>query len=295
MLEAPIDWVRRRPRVMGRVLPYLDGLAYALPAYQDLKSSLNDLSRELIDFRLTPESSADESLAEFVSYLVPNESSCPLIRVGGTNDGGYVMLDFFGFDHAISIGIGNDVSWDLDLSERGVPISMFDPTVKRPPHRVPGAKFHRRGLGPQNTTWFSNLAEIVRLSIPESSSRLLLKCDVEGAEWESLRDADFTQFSEVVIEFHDLANFRDPLRSEQMLTVVRSLAETHFSVHIHANNYSKLFRLDRYWFCDVVEVTWARRDTFDVVGVRSQVTHPSDAPCNPRASEICLEGILRLA
>ena len=284
-----------RPRVLKRMLPLFDGLAYALPAYQDLKSSINDLSGFLIDFRAPAESAADEAVSAFVSRIVPWETNRPLTRVGGPNDGGYVMLDYFAFDHAISIGVGRDVSWDFDLTKRGVQVSMFDPTVKCPPVQIPGARFYRKGLAAENSRWFATLDSLSSECGPPASKDLLLKCDVEGSEWDALSKVSFSRFSEVVIEFHDLSDLRNPVRAQEMLAVVRNLASTHFPVHVHANNYSKLFRLDRYWFCDVIEVTWARRDSFEMIQVCTQVSHAADAPCNPLASEISLEGILALA
>jgi hypothetical protein len=42
-----------------------------------------------------------------------------LIRVGGPNDGGYVMLkNLDEVDGVLSLGVGPDVSWDTDVSEK---------------------------------------------------------------------------------------------------------------------------------------------------------------------------------
>ena len=42
------------------------------------------------------------------------------IRIGGPNDGGYVMIDHFSdVAAAYSLGVGPDVSWDVDIAEIG--------------------------------------------------------------------------------------------------------------------------------------------------------------------------------
>jgi hypothetical protein len=52
------------------------------------------------------------------------------IRVGRENDGGYVMLDdFSGVSAAYSLGIKDDVSWDLQMADRGLTIYMYDHTI----------------------------------------------------------------------------------------------------------------------------------------------------------------------
>src|SRR5262249_15949851 len=49
------------------------------------------------------------------------------IRMGAEHDCGFVMLnDFAGISKALSLGIGWDVSWDLAVAERGIPVFQFD-------------------------------------------------------------------------------------------------------------------------------------------------------------------------
>jgi hypothetical protein len=56
------------------------------------------------------------------------------VRLGRFFDGGYVMLDAFdGVLAAYSLGINDDVSWDLDMAARGVPVFQYDHTIEAPP------------------------------------------------------------------------------------------------------------------------------------------------------------------
>lgn len=56
------------------------------------------------------------------------------IRVGRIFDGGYVMLDAFdGIEAAYLLGINDEVSWDLDIAARGIPVIQFHHTIERLP------------------------------------------------------------------------------------------------------------------------------------------------------------------
>ena len=70
-------------------------------------------------------------------------------RFGGRNDGGYVLIDdFSGIDHALSFGIDHNVSWDLDLARRGIPVTQYDHTIDRSPSEHPRIAFVRKKIVP---------------------------------------------------------------------------------------------------------------------------------------------------
>jgi len=65
-------------------------------------------------------------------------------RVGGGRDGGYVMLDDFGpVRHAISLGVGLDVSRDVAMSTRDIRVMQFDSSVSASPQANERFVFHR--------------------------------------------------------------------------------------------------------------------------------------------------------
>ena len=67
-------------------------------------------------------------------------------RVGGPNDGGYVMLnDLDRIGVCYSLGIGFEVSWDLEMAEWGALVYQYDNTVDGPPSPIP--IFAISGLG----------------------------------------------------------------------------------------------------------------------------------------------------
>nr|AGD93240.1 hypothetical protein orf221 [uncultured bacterium] len=191
-------------------------------------------------------------------------------RKGMNGDGGYVMADDFGrIAAALSIGVGSEVSWDLDIAGRGIAVHQFDHTVERPPVEHPRFNFNRVGIAAADS------ADGVMLSLDSILSGLgvggdlLLQVDCEGAEWAALESASpktMARFAQIVIEAHDplrLVPYFTPRRFigwVRNLLVLRRLAKTHQVIHAHANNYDRTLNVRGIQVPVVVELSYLRRD-----------------------------------
>ena len=280
--------------------PIADQVTYASGAYIDLKSTINDFAITLIRFDLEPQGDADVRLCQAAERLQPKTTnSLRLVRVGGPNDGGYVMADDFDVEGVISLGVGPDVSWDQDVAARGVSVAMFDPTVRRPPRDVPGSRFFRIGVsGSPRGNDFRTLEDLVVVSGFGIDSELLLKMDVEGAEWESLLNVSsktMARFRQIIVELHDLESLKAHKGESTIVRVLEKLNESHVPIHTHANNFSRLVRFDGYWFPDAIEVTFLRRDLLSGTVMNAPLPSHLDAPCDPRVSDISLAGLAELS
>jgi hypothetical protein len=268
------------------VKPLADKIVYASDAYVGVKSTLNDLSSQIITFSQPHGDSRDSDLLRLVRSLIPEEADgLDMIRVGGAGDGGYVMRDSFEVAAALSFGVGRDISWDKDIASRGVPVHAFDHTVRGLPEDAPGVTFHRVGLGTHPGCL--PLATHMQRTCP--SGDVLLKVDIESGEWDALQDADLTRCSQVIVELHGLDK---TLRNERSLRFLEELQRTHAPVHIHANNYDSVFRADRYWFAATVEATYVRRDMLRDWRRAASLREDLDRPCDPRVADISLAGVL---
>lgn len=70
-----------------------------------------------------------------------------LQRVGGTHDGGYIMLmPFSEAKVAYSIGIGNNVEWDRQMAENGYEIFMYDHTIENLPEENMAFHWRKKGI-----------------------------------------------------------------------------------------------------------------------------------------------------
>ena len=285
-----------RAWLKARAVTVADLLVYASTAYTSVKSQLNDASVDLIDLGRAPTTDADAALLEAAGLLRPWQApGLTLTRIGGDGDGGYVMAELPAPSGAISIGIGPDVSWDRAMSDRGVPIACFDPTVRGLPSPVPNGRFFRVGIG-ANPPEYRPLDELVGLAGFTGRSDLVLKIDVEGAEWPSLASVtpeQLSAYTQIAIEMHDLRGLMDPRERGRILGVLNTLAAGHRPVHVHANNYDAVVRFGSLWFANAIEVTYVRADCFSDWAPRESLAVELDRPNDPRVSEISLAGMLR--
>ena len=292
------------PWLRKRVTPLADKLVYASNAYVTLKSAVNSMSGSLIRFDGPPAGEADRALLSALEHIVPMTGNWAdsgreihLVRIGADHDGGYVMADDFNVGGAISIGVGPDVSWDQAIAAKGIPVAMFDPTIRRPPAFVPASRFFRLGLGSQHQARMEPLAQLVHRGSNRADQDLLLKVDVEGAEYEGLGEAGqdlLGRFRQIVVELHDLSQLQLPSKRNLVLRTLSMLNESHVPVHVHANNYDEVCLFDSYWFANAIEVTYVRRDLLQGTHHVDRIHSEYDHPCDPRVSEISLEGLRTL-
>ncbi len=289
MLRLP-GWFKRR------AVPWANTITYASDAYVGLKSTVNDLSSVLINFDHAPGGAADERLMDLVQLIRPwTYEGLQMVRVGGDHDGGYIMANVFDVTGAISIGIGTDVTWDLSITSKGIPVAMFDPTIKQPPMVVNEGRFLQIGLGPSKSEGtLRTLGEILELANFGENEDLILKVDIEGAEWTAFQGVEaeeLTRFKQMVFELHDIRNLQSVSEASSIIQTLRKFNSSHMPVHVHANNYDSLVRFDRYWFPNTIEVSYIRRDLMVNPSPKMRVRCDLDAPCDSRVSDICIEGI----
>ena len=113
-----------------------------------------------------------------------------------------------------SIGVGDDVSFDMDLAARGKEIFLFDHTVDQPPLSHPNFHFFKCAVGGSNDVSHSidTLEHQIETLGHAGRSDLLLKVDVEGDEFEifsAISCERLKQFQQIVIEIHWLSRLSD--------------------------------------------------------------------------------------
>ena len=187
-----------------------------------------------------------------------------LTRTGRDNDGGYVMLDDFPGGVAYSFGICDDVSWDKDMASRGYDVYMYDHTIDGLPEE--NARFHWSKLGISDGVTdddrFKSLEELISRNGHENERDIILKMDVEGAEWgffESVKPETLSQFSQMTFEIHNMIN---PAYSERILNALRKINMTHQLVHLHTNNNGTCITAGGKNFCTLFEVSYVLRDKY---------------------------------
>jgi hypothetical protein len=167
--------------------------------------------------------------------------NCTLKRFGSAYDGGYLMCENLidGLEAAYSYGVGPNDEWGCDVSARyQVPVHQydcFDPA--RPVCETGNFVFHDECIGKRREQVESRLFDTLANQISrngDSGKRLVVKIDVEGAEWDALMatsDATLARIDQLPMELHGS-------HERHFLRVVQKLKRTFYVVNVHFNNYS---------------------------------------------------------
>ena len=181
-------------------------------------------------------------------------------RFGSAGDGGYVMAnDITEKDFLISFGVGDNVDFEYSLSLRGVKTHLYDYTVEQLPRDVPDAFFYQEKIGPEDTTISDAVARA------PSKKNLLLKMDIEGAEFETIASTPLTDlalFRQITLEVHWMHQLEDYAFYLEALKAFQKLRATHFPVLVHANNDRPLMVIGNSPVPVVFEVLYLNRDLY---------------------------------
>lgn len=214
------------------------------------------------------------------------------VRVGRDQDGGYVMLDdFAGVTTALSLGIGDDASWDADVAARGIRVLQSDPSAERAPTADERLVFEPLRIAGQDQDGALSIAGVLARHAVGPDEPLLLKIDIEGAEWDVLRAADeavLGRFRQVVCEFHDLDRLGEPEFGARAAEVFAKLARTHLVSHVHGNNRAGFANVANVMVPQSLEVSFALRQAYRPSLAPLQFPTPLDRPNEPGRADLYL-------
>jgi hypothetical protein len=203
-------------------------------------------------------------ILNLMAYFKPKRvSGFNKIRLGQDGDGGYVLLDDFAtVSGALSLGISDDCSWDLEIAARGINVHQYDHSVDGPPTGHPRFWFFKKMISAQMSDQSDTLGSALAKLPPPEAGHIVLKIDIEGYEWEVLDAAspdELARFSQIVGEFHSFSNLLDPTWRARAQRVMRKLHSVFDVVHVHANNYGPLLVIANVPVPEALEVTLANR------------------------------------
>ncbi len=204
-------------------------------------------------------------------------------RVGKENDGGYCMLNEFEHTkYAYSFGISDDVSWDEDISERGIDVYMYDHTISALPKQNKRFHFKKVGIASGEVDKCESLKTLEEL-LGENGhlheEDLILKMDVEGAELGAITITNsdvLNKFSQIVMEIHGLTIGS---HYDQIVSMLKKLSITHQIIHVHANNFGNAFYAGDIVFTDAIEVSFLRIKDHEFGEYINNISNDLDQPC----------------
>ena len=211
-------------------------------------------------------------------------TNCELQRFGEPHDGGYLMCGNLLGDaqSGYSYGISGYDKWGCDISTTlGITVHQYDCFDTRQPGCPDGKTvFHAECVAESAKNEDGRAFDTIQNQFAkngDTGKRIVLKIDVEGAEWDSFLYAPesvLQQIDQMAVEFHKV-------NEERFLAVVQRLTQFFHVAHIHFNNASCVDHLDPFptWAYEVLFVN----KTLAMVDPSRTVTglHPLDAPNNP--------------
>lgn len=225
-------------------------------------------------------------------FCVSAPTAGVFVRVGRPHDGGYLMLDDFAkHEVAYSFGISDDVSWDRDMAHRGLDVYMYDHTIAGLPEQDDRFHWQKIGLAGVYDAAHPELETLEQILAENGHSTrrgMILKMDIEGAEWEVLRKCPseiWGQFSQVVFEFHHL---NDLSQEDRIAEGLERLNQAQCLVHVHANNWESYVMAGGLVMPDALECTYLNREEYACRAAAAFFPTQIDQANNPWKPEIVL-------
>jgi hypothetical protein len=188
-------------------------------------------------------------------------------RLGGANDCGYVMLEPEIKKNqdgiAYSFGISTEDPWSLEMVNKGYHVFQYDGTIDKCPYAHPMIHFYKFMITGSRDTQKNekNLEQIFQDHSHQMKMNIILKIDIEGAEWEffeSLTKAEILHFEQIIVEFHWFSVQTDDLLKK--IAIIKKINETHQCIHLHANNCGPVTILNGFRLLpSVMEASYVRK------------------------------------
>lgn len=155
--------------------------------------------------------------------MMPRKTS--KVRIGDNLDGGYVLPSSSLEDCSICVtyGLGHNISFERHFEQMGMKLVGFDVNT----HGMPSWA---------RTKSLKSYRDFMEIEDIDGHENILLKMDIEGAEWGFIDSMEMRHFSEKVHTFvFEMHIGYKP--KEIPMTVLDKIFESHHLVHIHANNF----------------------------------------------------------
>lgn len=213
----------------------------------------------------------EAAVGEIKEYLRVCEIKAPLVRMGSTNDGGYVMAEqSFSGSFLISGGIETNNDFEIALAGQGASGVEIDFSISAPPIQHPRLSFLPLKIvggsesGPGAIRIESLISDHIQGAFRENSMNIL-KLDIEGSEWDALNtNVDFSLFSQILLELHYFNRLVEEDFLATAVKVLREINKTHVAVFLSGNNCCGYSILGGHALPNVMEVTLVSREKFEI-------------------------------
>lgn len=232
---------------------------------------------------------AEADVWEVIRSLRARQCGAPLIRLGGSGDGGYLLPeDLAGIEFCFSPGVNRTADFENALADRGIRSFLADFSVDQPPLLRPEFVFDRKFIGARNNDIYMTLGAWKDKYLPGYGGELLLQMDIEGGEYEVILNTPcelLRSFRIIVLELHALERLFDPFAYGIMKACFEKLLSWFYVVHAHPNNCAGVTAYNGIEIPSVIEFTFYNRDRNPPGAYCADFPHALDADnCKNRPS-----------
>lgn len=265
----------------------LSKLAFSHNFYQAIEKIYNILTHS----RFNGVSRSNlEALYELISTRHINRDY-RLIRVGSSNDGGYLMFKPVSPScTVVSLGIADNMDFEIGLVNEKLVSTIFcyDGSIAKLPQHHEAINFQSKFIKVHESENSLSLSQVLA---GINGDELILKIDIEGDEWDvldSLPESELNRFSQIIGEFHGLASCNSDQGVRKMANLLQRISSNFYLVNSHANNWAPFRIVQGIAIPDVVELTFVRKNIFKAFTESAILCNSRvdlNAPCNPSRPE----------
>jgi len=224
----------------------------------------------------------------FLKKIKIVDSGYKLVRIGSNTDGGYLIPDILDqIEFCFSPGVGKTSSFEDHLKKFNIKSFLTDGTVNyNGTHDF--TKKNLCSFNDENNitleTWLNDKIK------DKSNDRLLLQMDIESHEIEVLCDVKINtlkRFKCIVIEFHNFHDIINPIALKIYSSIFNKILKTHFIVHMHPNNISRVLTINKNYISNLYEITFINKKIAKYIKkISYEMPHKLDKKCCSDLDEI---------
>lgn len=189
-------------------------------------------------------------------------------------DGGYVLTDDLNnINIAYSFGVDSEFSFELKLADNGIDSYMYDPTVKSLDFSKYNKdynnffnnnisyyqkKLHFFQIGIAHSKNKNNtmktLEELMKINGHLNKSNMILKMDIESAEWMILKELSSDILKKFIYISFELHFGQKP--EEYYSDIIKKLSKYHQVIFIRCNDWGEMVEFGYNRFCNCIELTY---------------------------------------
>ena len=234
----------------------------------------------------------EQKILEFLESVKPFKTNHNLIRVGGDQDGGYLIPDDIdNIGACFSPGVAYTSNFEEELSNRGIKSFMADYSVDKLYSENKLFDFEKKYLGAKDNEMFMTLESWIKSKAPNEKNDFILQMDVEGGEYPVIFDTSsetLNKFRILVIEFHTLTALFSRAGFGLIDLTFTKILKNFEVVHIHPNNCFKPIEFNGIIVPPIMEFTFLRKDRITHKTKNLSFPHKLDCPSMPKNNDFAL-------